>query len=69
MLHIRIPYKRYEGRTDDLLIAFIGYVNDPNKLQQFKVNVQKFSHELSALFNSLDSRTCSSPEIVFELFV
>jgi len=26
------PYKRYEGKTSDLLIAFIGYVNDLNKL-------------------------------------
>jgi len=33
------PYKRYEGKTNDLLIAFIGYVNDLNKLQQFKVSV------------------------------
>jgi len=23
-------YKRYEGKTNDLLIAFIGYVNDLN---------------------------------------
>jgi len=35
------PYKRYEGKTNDLLIGFIGYVNDLNKLQQFKVSVQK----------------------------
>ena len=35
------PYKRYEGKTNDLLIAFIGYVNDLNKLQQFKISVQK----------------------------
>ena len=35
------PYKRYEGKTNDLLIAFIGYANDLNKLQQFKVSVQK----------------------------
>jgi len=27
------PYKRYEGKTNDLLVAFIGYVNDLNKLQ------------------------------------
>jgi len=26
------PYKRYEGKTSDVLIAFIGYVNDLNKL-------------------------------------
>jgi hypothetical protein len=30
------PYKRYDGKTNDLLIAFIGYVNDLNKLQHFK---------------------------------
>jgi hypothetical protein len=35
------PYKIYEGKTDDLLMAFIGYVNELNKLQQFKVSVQK----------------------------
>ena len=34
------PYKMYEGKTNDVLIAFIGYVNDLNKLQQFKVSVQ-----------------------------
>jgi len=28
-------YKSCEGKTNDLLIAFIGYVNDLNKLQQF----------------------------------
>jgi len=28
------PYKRYEGKTNEKLIAFIGYVNDINKLQQ-----------------------------------
>jgi len=40
------PYKRYEGKTNDLLIAFIGYVNDLNKLQQFKVSVQKSHYRL-----------------------
>jgi hypothetical protein len=25
------PYKMYEGKPDDLLIAYIGYVNDLNK--------------------------------------
>ena len=39
------PYKQYEGKRNDVLIAFIGYVNDLNKLQQFKVSVQK-SHSL-----------------------
>jgi len=33
-------YKRHEGKTNELLIAFIGYVNYLNKLQQFKVSVQ-----------------------------
>ena len=27
----------YEGKTNDLLIAFIGCVNDLNKLQQFNL--------------------------------
>jgi hypothetical protein len=31
------PYKRYEGKTNDFLIAFIGYVNDLNKLQQYNI--------------------------------
>jgi hypothetical protein len=35
------PYKSYEGKTIDLLIAFIGDVNDLNKLQQFKISVKK----------------------------
>jgi hypothetical protein len=39
-------YKRYEGKKNDILIAFIGYLNDPNKLQQFKVSVQKSHHRL-----------------------
>jgi len=36
----------YEGKINDLLIAFIGYVNDLNKLQQFIVGVQKSHHRL-----------------------
>ena len=47
------PYKRYEGKTNDLLIAFIGYVNDLNKLQQFKVSVQKFPPSTSMHFSTL----------------
>ena len=34
---LRKPYKMYEGKTNDVSIAFIDYVNDLNKLQQFKV--------------------------------
>jgi hypothetical protein len=34
------------------LIAFIGYVNNLNKLQQFKVSVQKSHHNFNALFIS-----------------
>jgi len=37
-------------RQNDLLIAFIGYVNDLNELQQFKVSVQKFHHRLHCTF-------------------
>jgi hypothetical protein len=33
-------------RKNDLLIAFIAYVNYLNKLQQFKVSVQKPHHRL-----------------------
>jgi len=29
------PYKTYEGKTNDLLIAFIGHVNDLNKFQKY----------------------------------
>jgi hypothetical protein len=41
----KTPYKMYEGKTNDLLIAFIGYVNELNKLQQFKASVQKSHHQ------------------------
>jgi len=44
------PCRRYEGKTDDVLIAFIGYVNDLNKLQQFKVSFQKSHHRLQYTF-------------------
>jgi len=44
MIRIKKPYKSYEGKTNDVLIAFIGYVNDLNKLQQVKVAVQKSHH-------------------------
>jgi len=37
-------------KTNDLLIAFIGYVNDLSKLQQFKVSVQKSHHRLQCTF-------------------
>ena len=47
------PYKRYEGKTNDVLIAFIGYVNDLNKLRQFKVSVQKIPPSTSLHFATL----------------
>jgi len=50
MLTHKKPYKRYEGKTNDILIAFVGYVNDVNKLQQFKVSVQKSHHRLQCTF-------------------
>ena len=43
-------YKRYEGKTNAFLIAFIDYVNDFNKLQQFKVSVQKSHYRLQCNF-------------------
>jgi hypothetical protein len=44
------PYKKYEGKTNDVLTAFIGYVSDLYKLQQFKVCVQKSHHQLQCTF-------------------
>jgi hypothetical protein len=43
-------YKRYEGKTNDVLIAFVDYVNYLNKLHQFKVSVQKSHHRLQRTF-------------------
>jgi len=45
----------YEGETNDVLIAYIWYVNDLNKLQQFKVSVQKSHHRLQCILNPLGS--------------
>jgi len=45
-----MSYKRYEGKINDLLFAFISYVNDLNKLQQFKVSVKKSHHGLQCTF-------------------
>jgi len=50
MLRIKSLTKGYEGKTNDLLIAFIGYVNDLNKLQQFKESVKKSHHQLKCTF-------------------
>jgi len=50
MLRIKTPYKRHEGKTNDVLIAFIGYVNYLNKMQQFKLIVQKSHHRLQCTF-------------------
>jgi hypothetical protein len=44
------PYKSYEGKTNDVLISFIGYVNELNKLQPLKVTVQKSHHRLQCTF-------------------
>ena len=46
------PYKRHEGRTSDVLITFISYVNDLNKLQQFKASVKKSHHGNQRTFHS-----------------
>jgi len=50
MLDKKKPYKRYDGKTNDLLIAFVGYVNDLNELRQFKLSVQKSHHRLQCIF-------------------
>ena len=57
------PYKRYEGKTNDLLIAFIGYVSDLKKMATVQ-SVQNPTIDFNALFNPLDNSTCSSPEVV-----
>jgi hypothetical protein len=46
----KTPYKMYEVKTSDLLIAFTGYLNDLNKLQQFKESVKKSHHRLQCTF-------------------
>jgi len=51
MLRIKKLYKKYEGKKNDVLIAFIGYVNYLNKLQQFKVSVQKSHHQIQCTFH------------------
>ena len=48
-----MPCQRNEGKTNDLLIAFIGYVNDLNKLQQFTVSVTKIPPSTSMHFSTL----------------
>ena len=55
--------------TNGVLIAFNGYVSDLNKLQQFKVSVQKSHHLFNALFNPLANSTCSSLEVVLAAFL
>ena len=45
----KAPYIRYEGKTSDVLTAFIGSVNDLSKLH-FKVSVQKYHHRLQCTF-------------------
>ena len=40
----------YEGKTNDLLIAFTGYANYLNKFHQFKVRVKKSHHRLQCIF-------------------
>ena len=44
------PHKWYEEKTNDILVAFNGYVNDLSKLQQFKVSVQKSHHLFQCTF-------------------
>ena len=56
--------KIYEGQTNDILIAFIVYVND---LKNCNISNLIFKHptiDFSALFNLLGNSTCNSPEVV-----
>ena len=43
----------YEGKTNDILTAFIGYINYLNKFQQFILSVQKPHHRLQCTFQTL----------------
>jgi len=52
-------YKKYEEKINDLLVAFICYVNDLNKLQHFKLIIQTSTSMHS---DSLGNSTCSSTE-------
>jgi hypothetical protein len=49
-LRIKSLKKGMNERQNDLLIAFIDYVNYINKLKQFKVSVQKSHHRLQCTF-------------------
>jgi hypothetical protein len=49
MLRIKALQKS-ERKRNDLLIAFIGYVNDLIKLQQFKVSVKKSHQRVQSIF-------------------
>jgi len=60
MLRIKKPYKRCKEGRNGVLITFICYVSDLNKLQQFKNPTINFN----ALFNPLGNSTCSFPEVV-----
>ena len=57
-------YKTFEGKTNDVQIAFIDYVNDLNKLQQFKGSVQKSNHRIQCTFQPSWQHICSCPEVV-----
>ena len=48
--YVQSAFQKVWGKTIDLLIAFIGYVNDQNKLRQFKVSVQRSHHRLQCTF-------------------
>ena len=47
------PYKKYQGKTNDTLIAFIGYVNDPNKLAAVQSKCSKIPPSTSVHFSTL----------------
>ena len=47
------PYKRYEGKTNDVLIAFIGYVNDRNNFATVHSKCSKITPSTSMQFSAL----------------
>ena len=44
--------QKCEGKTNDVFVAFIGYVKDLNKLLQSKASAQKSHHRFQCPFQS-----------------
>jgi len=47
------PYKRYEGKTNDLFVTFIGYVNDLLKISTVQSKCSNIPPSTSTHFSTL----------------